>query len=169
MFISIIFFMLPIYSFIYFIYSYYSPLIFNTIHHASQLWQLSIENFLFLGSYLEISYIHYQENSIFQVTKLLKATSKNSTFQEIELIAERTFTWLTSSMLLSLEIANAEALLFTRLIATLCFLPKSFYFFLIAQPAMLNQKKVEIFLAKFRKSLAKQFLEIARNQSRILY
>jgi hypothetical protein len=26
---------------------------------------------------------------------------------------------------------------------------------------MLNQKKVEIFLAKFRKSLAKQFLEIA--------
>jgi len=25
---------------------------------------------------------------------------------------------------------------------------------------MLNQKKVEIFLAKFRKSLAKQFLEI---------
>jgi hypothetical protein len=26
---------------------------------------------------------------------------------------------------------------------------------------MLNQKKVEIFLAKFHKSLAKQFLEIA--------
>ncbi|MBR5784507.1 MAG: hypothetical protein IKY43_05000, partial [Bacteroidales bacterium] len=36
---------------------------------------------------------------------------------------------LTSSMLLSLEIANAWALLFTRLIATLRFLPKSFYFF----------------------------------------
>ena len=36
---------------------------------------------------------------------------------------------LTLSMLLSLEIANAYALLFTRLIATLCFLPKSFYFF----------------------------------------
>jgi len=29
---------------------------------------------------------------------------------------------------------------------------------------MLNQKKVEIFLAKFRKSLAKQFLEIAYKQ-----
>ena len=28
---------------------------------------------------------------------------------------------------------------------------------------MLNQKKVEIFLAKFHKSLAKQFLEIAFN------
>ena len=37
-----------------------------------------------------------------------------------------TFAWLTSSMLLSLEIANAEALLFTRLIAMV---PKSFYFF----------------------------------------
>ena len=36
---------------------------------------------------------------------------------------------LTSSMLLSLEIANAGALLFTRLIATLRFLPKSFCFF----------------------------------------
>jgi hypothetical protein len=32
-------------------------------------------------------------------------------------------------MLLSLEIANAEALLFTRLIATLRFLPKSFYLY----------------------------------------
>ena len=28
---------------------------------------------------------------------------------------------------------------------------------------MLNQKKVEIFLAKFHKSLAKQFLEVALN------
>ena len=28
---------------------------------------------------------------------------------------------------------------------------------------MLNQKKVEIFLAKFHKSLAKQFLEVAYN------
>ena len=28
---------------------------------------------------------------------------------------------------------------------------------------MLNQKKVEIFLAKFHKSLAKQFLEVAIN------
>ena len=37
---------------------------------------------------------------------------------------------LTSSMLLSLEIANTKALLFTRLIATFAFfLPKSFYFF----------------------------------------
>jgi hypothetical protein len=33
-------------------------------------------------------------------------------------------------MLLSLERANAGVLLFTRLIATLRFLPKSFYFFL---------------------------------------
>ena len=32
-------------------------------------------------------------------------------------------------MLLSLERANAEALLFTRLLATFTFLPKSFYFF----------------------------------------
>ena len=30
---------------------------------------------------------------------------------------------------------------------------------------MLNQKKVEIFLAKFHKSLAKQFLEVANNIS----
>ena len=29
---------------------------------------------------------------------------------------------------------------------------------------MLNQKKVEIFLAKFHKSLAKQFLEVALNK-----
>ena len=40
-----------------------------------------------------------------------------------------TFAWLTSSMLLSLERANTEVLLFARLIATLRFLPKSFYFF----------------------------------------
>ena len=49
-------------------------------------------------------------------------------------------------MLLSLEIANAEALLFTRLIATFTFFS-------------------EIFLVKIRKSLAKQFLEIAYNKS----
>ena len=36
---------------------------------------------------------------------------------------------LTSSMLLSLERANAGALLFTRLIATLRFFLESFYFF----------------------------------------
>jgi hypothetical protein len=30
---------------------------------------------------------------------------------------------------------------------------------------MLNQKKVEIFSRKFRKSLAKQFLEVANNKS----
>ena len=36
---------------------------------------------------------------------------------------------LTSSMLLSLERANAWALLFARLIATLCFFLKSFYLF----------------------------------------
>ena len=41
-----------------------------------------------------------------------------------------TFAWLTSSMLLLLERANAWALLFTRLIATFVFfLPKPFYFF----------------------------------------
>ena len=34
---------------------------------------------------------------------------------------KRTFAWLTSSMLLSLERANAEALLFTRLLATFAF------------------------------------------------
>ena len=33
---------------------------------------------------------------------------------------------------------------------------------------MLNQKKVEIFSRKFRKSLAKQFLEIAYSKVRIL-
>ncbi len=41
----------------------------------------------------------------------------------------RTFALFSSSMLLSLETANAEALLFTRLIATLRFLSKSFYLF----------------------------------------
>ena len=54
---------------------------------------------------------------------------------------------LTSSMLLSLERANA--LLFTRLIATFTF-------------------SAEIFLAKFRKSLAKQFLEVAIRKSYML-
>ena len=33
---------------------------------------------------------------------------------------------------------------------------------------MLNQKKVEIFLAKFHKSLAKQFLEVAYNNMEYL-
>ena len=32
---------------------------------------------------------------------------------------------------------------------------------------MLNQKKVEIFLAKFHKSLAKQFLEVAFNKKQM--
>ncbi|MBR5784382.1 MAG: hypothetical protein IKY43_04355, partial [Bacteroidales bacterium] len=73
-------------------------------------------------------------------------------------IAKRTFAWLTSSMLLSLEIANAEVLLFTRLIATLCFFTEIFLFLLGSH---MGQKKLEIFLVKIRKSLAKQFLEVA--------
>jgi len=35
--------------------------------------------------------------------------------------------------------------------------------FFFVEPAMLNQKKVEIIPVKIRKSLAKQFLEIAFN------
>ena len=60
---------------------------------------------------------------------LVKATFKNSTFRDYRRIFFEPFacfTLLTSLMLLSLERANAKALLFTRLIATL---PKSFYFF----------------------------------------
>ena len=64
-------------------------------------------------------------------------------------------------MLLSLEIANAKALLFTRLIATLRFLPKYLYFFWGRIARYDGQKKVKIFSRKFRKSLAKQFLEVA--------
>ena len=58
----------------------------------------------------------------------IKATSKNSTFRLLRYFF-RTFACfmlLTSLMLQSLERANAKALLFTRLIATL---PKSFDFF----------------------------------------
>ena len=65
----------------------------------------------------------------FNIKYCLKATSKNSTFRNDRRTFFETFacfTLLTSSMLLSLERANAKALLFTRLIATL---PKSFYFF----------------------------------------
>ena len=68
---------------------------------------------------------------------------------------------LTSSKLLSLEIANAKALLFARLIATLRFFLKSFCFFLNRIARYAQSKELEIFLRKFRKSLAKQFLEIA--------
>ena len=91
------------------------------------------------------------------VITILRQFLKIPRFGNIVVLFKRTLALLTSSMLLSLERANAEVLLFTRLIATL---PKSFYFFSIAQPAMLNQKKVEIFLAKFHKSLAKQFQKL---------
>ena len=46
---------------------------------------------------------------------------KNSTFRISKKLFFETFVWLTSSMLLSLERANAGALLFTRLIATFTF------------------------------------------------
>ena len=53
------------------------------------------------------------------------------------------FALLTSSKLLSLEIANAKALLFACLNATFAFfLPKSFYFFSIAWLAMIGQKEM---------------------------
>ena len=58
------------------------------------------------------------------------ATSKNSTFRINKRVFFETFAWLTSSMLLSLEIANAEALLFTRLIATFTFFLGIFIFLL---------------------------------------
>ena len=66
--------------------------------------------------------------------------------------------------MLSLERADVKASLFTRLIATL---PKSFYFFFNRMVRYAQSKeKVEIFLAKTRKSPVKQFLEIAYSYSR---
>ena len=62
------------------------------------------------------------------MTEGYKATSKNSTFRINKRVFFETFAWLTSSMLLSLEIANAGALLFTRLIATFTFFLGIFLF-----------------------------------------
>ena len=64
-------------------------------------------------------------------------------------------------MLLSLERANARALLFTRLIATFAFFVEIFLFLFQSHSCYANQKKVEIFLTKLHKSYAKQFLEVA--------
>ena len=50
-----------------------------------------------------------------------------------------------------------------KLLRDLRFLPKSFYFFFNRIARYAQSKEVEIFLVKFRKSHAKQFLEIAFN------
>ena len=60
-----------------------------------------------------------------------------------------------------------QALLFSRLIATLRFFLKSFYFFLNRIARYAQSKELEIFLRKFRKSPAKQFLEIAYNKKSV--
>ena len=71
------------------------------------------------------------------------ATSKNSTFRINKKCSLKLLRALTLSMLLSLEIANAYALLFSRLIARLRFLPKSLYFFFnrIARYAQSKESK----------------------------
>ena len=83
-----------------------------------------------------ISLLFRQKKNIFVehgIVRLLyyyyiKATSKNFTFRINKRVFFETFAWLTSSMLLSLEIANAGALLFTRLIATFVFFVVIFLF-----------------------------------------
>ena len=60
-----------------------------------------------------------------------------------------------------------QALLFSRLIATLRFFLKSFYFFLNRIARYAQSKELEIFLRKFRKSPAKHFLEIAYNKKSV--
>ncbi|MBR5778504.1 MAG: hypothetical protein IKY22_08595, partial [Bacteroidales bacterium] len=71
-----------------------------------------------------------ERNITSQKLLLCKATTKNSTFRINKRLFFETFAWLTSSMLLSLERANAWALLFARLIATLRFFAEIFLFLL---------------------------------------
>ena len=68
---------------------------------------------------------------------------------------KRTFSWLTSSMLLSLERANAEALLFTRLIATFL---ESFYFFFNCIARYAQSKESRNLLKKIPQSSCKAIL-----------
>ena len=79
----------------------------------------------------------------FEYRQLLKIPRSKKCYYEIKELLRA----LTSSMLLSLERANAQALLFTRLIATFTFfLPKSFYFFFnrIARYALQRRTSVRL-------------------------
>ena len=54
-----------------------------------------------------------------------------------------------------------------KLLRALRFFLKSFYFFLNRIARYAQSKELEIFLRKFRKSPAKQFLEIAYNKKSV--
>ena len=72
------------------------------------------------------------------------ATSKNSTFRINKRLFFETFAWFEFVDVATTQTANGEALLFTRLIATLrFFLPKSFHSFFnrIARYAQSKESK----------------------------